>query len=116
MGQEGQPRNRVQFPAVPVMMEVGSVPDLAPIMGAGFCNGVKRQRPKQRPKLPICFVVRNKKTGSEYEVWYFENLDLLVKNSCNGNDSEYQPCYNSFKPISKDLFRKILESSEFEVM
>jgi len=99
------------------MMEVGFKSGFTPGMGVEFGFGVEVGKSRQDVKKPICFVVRNKKSGHEYEVWYFENLDLLVKNSVNGNhNDEYQPDIDSFKAIGKGVFKAILNSDEFEVV
>ena len=97
-------------------MEVGFKSGFTPGMGVVFGFGEIEQKPRQEVRKPICFVVRNKKTGCEYEIWYFENLDLLVKNSVNDYNDEYQPDVNSFKPIDKNVFEAILNSDEFEVV
>lgn len=89
-------------------MTVEICPDIS-----GF---VETQKPVQRPKLPVCFVVVHKKNGHKYQIWYFEELDLLVKNSCSDGHSECHPDFDSFKPISKELFNKILDADVFEVM
>jgi len=76
---------------------------------------VEVKRPKQRPKLPICFVIKHN-SGHSYQVWYFEELDLLVKVSPNEENGEFQPAYDGFKPISREVFEKILNSEVFEVV
>lgn len=86
-------------------------------VGTGF--GVV-EKSEQKPKLPICFVVAHK-SGHKYQVWYFENLNLLVKVS-NSYDqtmyhqNSYHPPVDSFKALSKQVFNKILSSDVFEVI
>jgi len=97
-------------------MEVGFESGFAPIPGVEFGFGGEVGKSRQDVKKPICFVARNKKSGHEYEVWYFENIDILVKKSVNDYDDEYHPPYDSFKPIPKETFEKILNSDIFEVV
>lgn len=96
-------------------VEVG-VLDSSRFEFSGRFVGVESQRSIQRPKLPICFTIKHKKSNHSYQIWYFEELDLLVKNSCSDGHSEFHPDFDSFKPISKELFEKILSADVFEVM
>jgi len=70
-------------------------------------------------RKPICFEIKHR-NGHSYCIYYFENLDLLVKCSNDYSQSyysfnSYHPPEHAFKPVSRELFRKIVNSSVFEV-
>jgi hypothetical protein len=68
---------------------------------------------------PVCFRIIHR-SGYTYKIWYFENLDLFVKVSNGYNQylyhaNNYHPPEDSFKPIPRELFDKIVNSEVFEV-
>jgi hypothetical protein len=95
------------------MMEVKVVCPVLDVFG-----NIKPDKKAKKVKLPIHFKVQHKNSGRRYDVYYFENLDLLVKisNCTNTNDSDIHPPFDSFKPISKHVFNAILNSDVFEVV